>query len=59
MLCIEYLEEEGVTFATLGEACWALDSAKREIERRIVNPYEDKKLLLNGDVFQEDGDVLG
>lgn len=31
----------------------ALDSCKEEYRRRILNPYEDKKIKIEGDILDE------
>jgi hypothetical protein len=31
----------------------ALDGAKAEFQRRVVAPYEDKKIRENGDVYPD------
>ena len=38
----------------LSEAIGALECAKLELYRRILAPYEDKKLAENGDVYGPD-----
>lgn len=38
-------------FQACGEAIAALECAKLELYRRIVAPYEDEKIVVNGDVY--------
>ena len=38
-------------YQTLNDIVGAVEGAKQEFIRRIVNPYEDKKVLENGDVY--------
>jgi hypothetical protein len=47
----DYLVKTGVTYARINEAIGALECAKLELYRRIAAPYEDKKLVANGDVY--------
>ncbi len=49
--CLEYCNRiEKPNFQTYAEVIAALDCAKEEFRRRILNPYEDKKIEENGDV---------
>ena len=53
-LLIRYLEDngyDGLDYRLLNDVCGALTEAKAEFERRIVGPYEDKKMAENGDVY--------
>ena len=42
---------QGLTYAALNDAIGALECAKLELYRRVVGPYEDTKLQVNGDVY--------
>jgi len=46
----KYIEQNGVSYQTYNDIVGAMDCAKMELYRRLVSPYEDKKILLNGDV---------
>ena len=46
-----FLTRKGLTYANLNEALGAVECAKLELYRRIAAPYEDTKIALNGDVF--------
>lgn len=46
-----YLLDNGVKYQTIAEITGALVNAKDEFTRRIVGPYEDKKVFENGDVY--------
>lgn len=48
--CLEYIDVAGLQFATLAEVIGVLESVKHELQRRVVDPYETKKLAENGDV---------
>ena len=45
-----FLEGKGLSYQTINDIVGALDGAKAEFQRRIVIPYEDKKIEENGDV---------
>ena len=47
----EYLKAKGVNYQTINDVVGALDGAKVEFQRRVVAPYEDKKIEENGDVY--------
>lgn len=51
MLCVEYCENIGFKYQTANDVLGALEGAKLEFYRRIVSPYEDKKIKENGDVY--------
>jgi hypothetical protein len=41
----------GDCYQTFNDIIGALEGAKQEFYRRIVAPYEDKKMIENGDVY--------
>ena len=41
----------GLKYSVLNAAIGALECAKLELYRRVIAPYEDKKIKENGDVF--------
>ena len=47
----DYLDQFGKSYRTMNDIVGALESAKVEFQRRIVAPYEDKKIDENGDVY--------
>lgn len=49
--CNAYLEMTGTNYSQINEVIGALECAKLEFYRRIAVPYEDKKLIENGDVY--------
>lgn len=51
MLLTGYLEKRGVNYVSLNDCMGALEGAKLELYRRVVAPYEDKKIAENGDVY--------
>ena len=58
-LCHHYIERKGLRYRVLNEVIGALESAKLELYRRVVVPYENEKITANGDVLpQIDGPHL-
>ena len=57
--CIDYVEQRAldnqgiVNYEILNSVVGAMESAKSEFERRVVQPYENKKIRSNGDVFRK------
>ena len=47
----DYLAVNGLCYKTLNDIVGAVECAKQEFIRRVVNPYEDKKIEENGDVY--------
>lgn len=46
-----YLRSRGVSYQYINDVLGALEAAKLEFYRRIVIPYESKKIVENGDVY--------
>jgi len=46
-----YLRFHGVRYGNINEAIGVLECAKLELYRRIAAPYEDTKIVANGDVY--------
>lgn len=46
-----YVKGHGLSYQTLADCISALEGAKLEFYRRVVGPYEDKKIEQNGDVY--------
>lgn len=46
----DYIEQNGKCYQTFNDVTGALENAKLEIYRRMVAPYEDEKIIENGDV---------
>lgn len=46
-----YVEANGLTYTTINDVIGALKAAKLEFYRRIVVPYEERKIVENGDVY--------
>lgn len=52
LVCVEYLGRKGLKYANLNEIIGALECAKLEMYRRVAAPYEDTKIVENGDVYR-------
>lgn len=50
--CIKYIEKMGSKYRHYNDVIGALESCKLEFYRRMVAPYEDTKILENGDVYK-------
>ena len=50
-VCTEYLAHHEANYRTFNDIIGALEAAKLEFYRRIVVPYENKKVEQNGDVY--------
>jgi len=48
-----YLEAHGESYSTYNDMIGALECLKLELYRRLAAKYEDKKIKLNGDVFNQ------
>ncbi len=47
----EHLASYGTSYQIINELIGVLECAKLELYRRIAAPYEDDKIITNGDVF--------
>ncbi len=47
----DYLDTHEHKYETLNTIVGSVEAAKQEFIRRIVNPYEDIKIIQNGDVY--------
>lgn len=50
-LVVQYLLTHGKSYQVMNDIVGALEGAKAEFQRRVVNKYEDAKIHLNGDVY--------
>lgn len=51
-LCIQYCEgREKFGYQYVNDVLGALEGAKLEFYRRFAAPYEDHKIIINGDVY--------
>jgi hypothetical protein len=51
MAVLEYLGDSP-NYERFNAAIGALESCKQEVYRRLIAPYEDRKIKENGDVFE-------
>ena len=51
MLLQRYIETRNRNYQTWNDILGALEGAKLEFYRRVVAPYEDEKIIENGDVY--------
>jgi len=47
----QYMETHTKNYQTMNDIVGALTSCKDEFYRRIVSPYEEQKIIENGDVY--------
>lgn len=50
-LGLEFFKKRGLSYTNMSMAIGALTDAAEEIRRRHLNPYEDTKIIENGDVI--------
>lgn len=50
-LCADYIKDTGESYQHYNDIIGVLECAKQEIYRRLITPYEDKKIEENGDVY--------
>jgi len=46
-----YMKQHGLCYDTINDIVGVLHSVCDEFQRRVVGPYEDVKILQNGDVY--------
>ena len=46
----QYIAQTGVSYTKMSEKIDAVHDAETELRRRLLDPYEDKKIIDNGDV---------
>jgi hypothetical protein len=47
----QYVRAYGLSYGVLNDVVGILECAKAEFQRRVVAPYENKKIRENGDVY--------
>jgi hypothetical protein len=52
MVIRNYIEIHGLSYQRVNDVIGALEGAKLEFYRRVVAPYEDRKITDNGDVYE-------
>ena len=53
MLIQEYALNAGNSYTVFNDIVGSLECCKQEFLRRVVGPYEQKKIELNGDCYDE------
>jgi hypothetical protein len=48
----DYLEQKKESYQTLNDIVGGLECCKQEFIRRVVNPYEDSRIISNGDIYE-------
>lgn len=51
LILLDYIDEKGLNYQTINDILGALSGAGQEFYRRIAIPYEDGKIISNGDVY--------
>ena len=50
-IIIKYIEQHGLRYSTLNDVIGALECCKLELYRRVIIPYEERKIAENGDIY--------
>jgi len=50
MSVIKYVDRNGLNYQVINDVVGALEGVKAEFQRRVVAPYEDRKIAENGDL---------
>lgn len=50
-LLIEYMTHKGHSYQTFNDISGAMTECLAEFRRRVIVPYEDGKILENGDIY--------
>ena len=50
-IIIKYIDQHGLRYSTLNDVIGALECCKLELYRRVIIPYEDRKIAKNGDIY--------
>ena len=54
MVLLDYVNHHGHSYSVFNAMIGALECAKLELYRRMVAPYEEVKMEVNGDVYVND-----
>lgn len=46
----DYIKMKGKSYQNISEAISSVADTEHELRRRVLNPYEDKKIKENGDI---------
>jgi len=50
---IAYLQKHGWNYSNMNVIVGTLDNVKHEFQRRVMDPYEDTKIVKHGDVYPQ------
>ena len=50
-ICKDYVDRYGECYRTFNDIMGALEGVKLEMYRRKISAYEDRKIEMNGDVY--------
>ena len=50
-ICFEYIVNRTRNYQAINDVVGALEGCKLEFYRRLAAPYEDRKIIENGDVY--------
>lgn len=50
-LCLGYFSTGEKSYQDIATITGVLENVKQEMYRRVATPYEDSKILINGDVY--------
>lgn len=51
LIARDYINKQGLKYQAINDIIGALEGAKMEFYRRVAAPYEDQKIVENGDVY--------
>ena len=51
LFALEYMQRKGAKYQHINDVIGALEGAKLEFYRRFAAPYEDTKIVENGDMY--------
>lgn len=51
LAAIHYIEKMGLSYTHINDVLGALTGARDEFYRRVAVPYENRKVITNGDVY--------
>lgn len=53
MIVFKYIANKPLNYSTINDVMGAIEGAKLEFYRKVVSPYEDHKIIENGDIEDE------
>lgn len=58
ILCAQYIREHGISYKNISDVIGALEGAKQEFFRKVVDSYENLKEMQNGGVYSDIEDEI-